>query len=113
MPRGGARPNAGRKTNVEIGAWRTLHDSAVSAARRKKIISNVARIAEKGDNERAVVEAAKLLWAYRYGLPTQPIGGDDAAAPIRIVEYRGNETADRDTKRTPDRKPASRSAKSA
>lgn len=89
---GGRRPNAGRKSESEIAAWRRAFDRAVPAARRVAIIRRIAAIAERGENEAAAVRAAQLLWAYRYGLPSQPLGGADDLPAIKVIEVNVSRT---------------------
>ena len=83
--RGGARPNAGRKSNKELAEFRSLFDKVLSGTRQRAILLRIAAIAEKGTNESAAVRAAALLWSYRYGLPSVAVGGDSDLPPIEIV----------------------------
>lgn len=81
----GVKGRSGRKSNAEIEACRALIDGAVTPARWKKVFLNLANIAEKDDG-RAAVLAAELLMRYRFGIPTQVIGGDPELPPIRITQ---------------------------
>jgi len=74
---GGARPNAGRKRKVEELEIHGLLSEAWPMARRRKAIARLADLAES-DN-RAAVEAGKVLLSYAYGKPIdrKEISGPD------------------------------------
>lgn len=68
MGRGGARPGAGRKSNAEKLGIVALLDQCWTVESRQKVIDKLIERAEMGD-----LEAAKLLFAYRFGKPRQAV----------------------------------------
>lgn len=76
MPRGGARPGAGRKPGQVSQAKRDLADLASDHA--VAALSTLATIAAKGKSEAARVSAAVAILDRAYGKPAQSmtVGGD-------------------------------------
>lgn len=67
---GGSRPNSGRKSKAEELGLAKLIDSRLPPDKWGKVIDNLYELAT-GDNPKAVVGAASLLLAYKYGKPTE------------------------------------------
>lgn len=82
---GGARKGSGRKSDNELRAARALLDSVITDARKKKIITALAKKCEQGD-----VKAIELWLRYRYGLPPQIsiVAGDEDLPAVQIVEVK-------------------------
>lgn len=81
MPRGGARPGAGRKSKTEIQAIRNIIDDNIDAAQWDELFGRLREFALKGN-----MRAAQLLLAYRFGQPHKPTENDDEAPPIQFFE---------------------------
>lgn len=84
MARGGKRSNSGRKSDSEISRFRELIDAAVTDADWLEIIVAAMKDAKAHDRDAGI--ARTFLVSYRFGLPTQLIGGDPEAAPIEVIE---------------------------
>lgn len=68
----GQRGRSGRKSDVEIAHLRALIDKAVSEEEWLQVIRGLVGVAMNG--EKGSVQAAGLLFSYRFGNPTQYIG---------------------------------------
>lgn len=66
MPRGGKRPNAGRKSKADEERLRDI-----LSPYRTETIDTVVNIMRKGDKDADRLAAAKLLMSYDWGLPKQ------------------------------------------
>lgn len=77
----------GNNGGGEILRLRELVDMQISDAMWGEIIRTLADTAAEG--EKGAIQAAKLLMAYRYGLPNQFTGTEDAPPiHIRTIEVR-------------------------
>lgn len=81
---GGTRKGAGRKSNSEIKAFRELIDAALKPDDWMDIIRALAELAKTG--KPGASQAAQLLFANRFGLPTIRHAGDEDLPPIQIVK---------------------------
>lgn len=82
--KGGARPNAGRKSKAEEMELYKLLNKCWTKREREECIKKLAQRATKGD-----LESIKLLMAYTFGKPTERVehsGKDGGAIPITVVE---------------------------
>lgn len=82
--KGGARPNAGRKSKAEEMQLARLLNKCWTKKQREECIRTLASRASKGD-----LESIKLLLAYTFGKPTERVehsGKDGGAIPITVVE---------------------------
>ena len=68
MPRGGKRPNAGRKTKAEEQRIRDI-----LSPYRDETILKVVTIMRSAEKESDQLAAAKLLMSYDWGLPKQSV----------------------------------------
>lgn len=66
MPRGGYRPNAGRKKKADEQRLRDI-----LSPYRDETIKTVVNIMRTGEKDSDKLAAAKLLMSYDWGLPTQ------------------------------------------
>jgi hypothetical protein len=66
MPRGGKRPNAGRKKKADEQRLRDI-----LSPYRDETIQTVVNIMRTGEKDSDKLAAAKLLMSYDWGLPTQ------------------------------------------
>lgn len=66
MPRGGKRPNAGRKSKADEERLRDI-----LSPYREETIKTVVNILRNGDKDADRLAAAKLLMSYDWGLPKQ------------------------------------------
>lgn len=66
MPRGGKRPNAGRKPKADEQRIRDI-----LSPYREETIKKVVHIMRSAEKESDQLAAAKLLMSYDWGLPTQ------------------------------------------
>lgn len=82
MAVGGARPGAGRKPGVPNKA--TADIKALAQKYTDKAMKELARLAVEAESEQARVSAIKELLDRGYGKSTQPLSGDNDAAPIRF-----------------------------
>ena len=92
MPRGGYRPNAGRKTDAEIERLRALTAQAISDETWITILKGLAEEAQYGN-----VRCAELLIHYAFGVsaaPTKPARPDPAPAVDRISNQQPSEIFD-------------------
>jgi len=81
---GGARPGAGRKSKSIEAGLNDLLDSIWTPERKTQTIEKIAFRAEQGD-----LEAAKFLFAYRFGKPIDRIevtGEDGGPVQIQMIE---------------------------
>ena len=80
MPRGGSRPGAGRKTNAEIKAVRTILDQTMTPEQWNHLFRRLREFAFKGN-----IRAAQLLLTYRFGDPNaEP--AEPPPPPIKIFQ---------------------------
>jgi len=68
MPRGGKRPNAGRKSKAEEQRIRDI-----LSPYREETILKVVTIMRSAEKESDQLAAAKLLMSYDWGLPKQSV----------------------------------------
>ncbi len=85
MPRGGYRPNAGRKSNADIKTIRAQIDTLVSQADWQEIIQALVARAKEGD-----ARAILLLFSYRFGSPNAQIAPEHDVKPIKVIQYVGD-----------------------
>lgn len=88
--RGGPRPNSGRKSKAEELGLQSLLDTAFTLEDRQAVFQNLTRIA-KGEDAKAAVSAAQLLFGYAFGKPTEKhILSGENNGPIKLnVVYDG------------------------
>ncbi len=79
MPRGGARPGAGRKSNAETERMRKLFDANMTEKDWRDALKGIVRAAKKGN-----AKAMDVLLRYRFGLPRHEEGLMPAAQLVRI-----------------------------
>lgn len=87
---GGVRPNSGRKSRAEELGLHSLLETAFTLEDRQAVLQNLTKIA-KGDDAKAAVSAATLLFGYAFGKPTEKhvLSGENDG-PIRLsVAYEG------------------------
>ena len=82
MGHGGKRKGAGRKSNAEIARARQVFRSVIPEARWRRIIENLAKLAEK-EQSRSALEAFRLLAPYSFGVPTENNAGDESVDAAR------------------------------
>lgn len=86
MPRG-SKPGerrGGRAKGVPNKA--TAEIKEIAGKHSKEAVEILIGIARKSESDAARVSAAKEILDRGHGKPTQPISGDDAAPPIRLIE---------------------------
>ena len=84
MPRGGARPGAGRKSKAETLQLDKLLDECVSDDDIKELFRVLVRNGKRGN-----INAIMALFAYRYGKPKARLelsGDEEKPITIRIVK---------------------------
>lgn len=84
MPRGGARPGAGRKSKAETLQLDKLLDECVSDDDIKELFRVLVRNGKRGN-----INAIMALFAYRYGKPKERLelsGDEEKPITIRIVK---------------------------
>ena len=86
MGHGGKRKGAGRKSNADIAHAREVFRSVIPEARWRRIIENLAKLAEK-EQSRSALEAFRLLAPYVSGVPTEKNSGDENVEPFNLIEY--------------------------
>lgn len=86
---GGARANAGRKSNAARNELRQILDAAVPASTRRQIFKAMALSAKNGD-----MAAAKILLGYLYGNPVNRHQFEDLADDELIAAVIGDEEQD-------------------
>lgn len=81
---GGAKGRSGRKSRAEELGLQSLLENAFTLQDRQDIFQNLTRIA-KGDDAKAAVSAAQLLFGYAFGKPTEKhvLSGENNG-PIRL-----------------------------
>ena len=79
--RGGARPGAGRKSNAEIFNMRHLLDQALAEDEWIEIFQSLSQSARQGN-----LQAAKLLFQYRFGQPSVVADEEEDLPQIQMVE---------------------------
>lgn len=67
---GGKKGRSGRKSRAEELGLKELLEDAFSSKDRKLVVENLCSIA-KGDDAKAAVSAATLLFGYTFGKPTE------------------------------------------
>lgn len=80
---GGVRPNSGRKSKAEELGLQSLLESAFTLEDRQAVFQNLTRIA-KGDDSKAAVSAAQLLFGYAFGKPTEKHVLTGEGGPIKL-----------------------------
>ena len=83
MPRGGARPGAGRKSKAETLQLDKLLDECVSDDDIKELFRVLVRNGKRGN-----INAIMALFAYRYGKPKERLefsGDEERPITIRII----------------------------
>lgn len=87
---GGAKGRSGRKSRAEELGLTSLLETAFTLEDRQAVFQNLTRIA-KGEDAKAAVSAAQLLFGYAFGKPTEKhVLTGDVNAPIKLsVAYEG------------------------
>ena len=86
MGHGGKRKGAGRKSNADIAHAREVFRSVIPEKRWRKIIENLAKLAENAE-ARPALEAFRLLAPYVSGVPTEKNSGDESVETLNLIEY--------------------------
>lgn len=85
MPKGGARPGAGRKAGVPNKA--TADIKAIARDHTAKAIKTLIKLVDREDSPATQLGAARELLDRAYGKPSQVVAGD-ADAPLIFQEIR-------------------------
>lgn len=86
----GVKGRSGRKTKAQEFGFASLIKARLSKAKQGQIIDNLFEFAT-GDDAKAAVSAASLLFAYAYGKPTEKheVGGAGGGPITLKVVYSG------------------------
>ena len=84
MGHGGRRAGAGRKSNASIAHARQVFRSEIPEKRWRKIIDNLAHVAEDRQSQSAM-EAFWLLAPYVSGVPTAKDSGEESEKEISVI----------------------------
>ena len=74
------------KSKVEVAHARQVFRSVIPEKRWRKIIDNLAQVAEDKQSQSAM-EAFRLLAPYVSGVPTESNSGEENVEPFNLIEY--------------------------
>ncbi|HEY6040681.1 MAG TPA: hypothetical protein VIX58_01010 [Anaerolineae bacterium] len=82
MPRGGARPGAGRKKKKDLQVLHNMIDARFADEDWRRVLDML--IAEISFGGTAGLRAAEILWRYRFGLPAARAARVHSPAPAPL-----------------------------